>query len=764
MLSSQNINKISETSNILLDNEKSINKINSIKTILNKNLSNIEYKHNLIEFSKYKNNTNYDKNSVNKISKYINSENSINNNNLSSSHFRIKRISTLLQNKKIQSSMVNKQNKHIKILETLLKINDKKTLYGKYLTIIKISDFILAFLSILSIFLMCLDSNIYLKNSQKYIDDLFLENLKKYKNKYFYYRYIKNRKISKDENLLRLLNMIISILMIFITYMKYKCKINVLILDKKFTNYDNIFNTNLLFPYLIDCLFDIIFYPPYLNKTIVGTRRTTIYVYSLNSLVLTFGLLKIHNIFNVIVYISKYDYNISKTICKSKKIQPGIRFVIKSEINKRPILLFGSICVIFCLLLCFLIRNFENLAADTEKGLEGVKGVNDLNTFMNNLWMVFTTITKIGFGDCYPRTDIGRLLTFVIFLFGMFCLGFTIASLSGNMEFEPVEKKAYTKLKKICDPENIEHKAANVIKTILLLHKNRKNKKNISKNKMDFLKEKFILFSKIKSETKSFKNNISVARTYMIGMKDLIKSLEQKLYDHLYGFTSQLNKIKNIENDLDEIREDQESIQNKLSKINYYQEKIIIYLTEFNNKSYLEFMKMKKKQNNSNSDIPIQSQQTNLNKRNSSDKNLMKFFNFEKIDNNIKPKKSFNYNKNTEFNLNFKKSLFGTKKSDKNIKYTMLSGKSNKGSNKKIKDKSILTTKILSSSNIVKVKRSKSQKNKRKIFKFSKIERSIVNDLKFRRLITKKEKRSTNRLLYIDSRRQIKKSYHKTTN
>ena len=120
MLSSQNINKISETSNILLDNEKSINKINSIKTILNKNLSNIEYKNNLIEFSKYKNNTNYDKNSDNKISKYINSENSINNNNLSSSHFRIKRISTLLQNKKIQSSMVSKQNKHIKILEKLM--------------------------------------------------------------------------------------------------------------------------------------------------------------------------------------------------------------------------------------------------------------------------------------------------------------------------------------------------------------------------------------------------------------------------------------------------------------------------------------------------------------------------------------------------------------------------------------------------------------------------------------------------------------------
>ena len=763
MLSSQNIKIVSESSNILLENEKTINKINSIKTLMAKNLSNMEYKNNLLEYSKYNNNTNNDK--ISEQNKNNNLENSINlnnytkdnsNNNLSSNFFRIQRISTLLNKKKLKSTMMNKQNKHLKILETLLNINDKKTFYGKYFLTIKVCDFILAFLSIISIILMCLDSNIYLRESQKYIEDLFSENLKNYNNKYYYYKYIKNRKLSKNENILRILNMLISIIMLFIIYIKYKCKIKILILDKKFTNYDNIFKTNLFLPYIIDCLFDIIFYPPYINKTIVGTRGTTIYVYSMNSLFLTFGLLKIHNIFNVIVYISKYDYHISKTICKSNKIQPGIRFVIKSEINKRPILLFGSIFLIFCFLICFLIRNFENLAADSVVGLDGVKGINDLNTFMNNLWMVLTTITKIGFGDCYPRTDIGRLLTFLIFLFGMFCLGFTIASLSGNIEFEPVEKIAYNKLKKIFDPENIEHKAANVIKTILLLQKHRKTKNNILLNKINILKEKFILFSKIKSEAKLFKNNVAVARTYMIGMKDLIKSLEQKLYDHLYGFTSQLNKIKNIESDLDEIKEDQENIQNKLNKINYYQEQIIIYLTEINNKSYLKKIASNNKSINFN-DL----QQINKNKSNLSDENGKKIFNLEKLD-NIRPKKSFNYNKNTAINLVInKKYNLEIKKSEKNFKYTILSGKSNRVNGKKNKDKSNLTIKLLSATNLIKIKRSKSQKNKiKRIFKFSKIEnKSIVNDLKFRRLITKKEKISNFKLFSNDLKRSNKKYY-----
>jgi hypothetical protein len=275
-------------------------------------------------------------------------------------------------------------------------------------------------------------------------------------------------------------------------------------------------------------------------------------------------------------------------------------------------------------------------------------------------------------------------------------------------------------------------------------------------NKINILKEKFILFSKIKSEAKLFKNNVAVARTYMIGMKDLIKSLEQKLYDHLYGFTSQLNKIKNIESDLDEIKEDQENIQNKLNKINYYQEQIIVYLTELNNNSYLKKIALNNKSININD-----KQQINKNKSNLSDENAKKFFNFEKPE-NIRPKKSFNLNKNTAINLVInKKYNFEIKKSEKNFKYTILSGKSNKVGGKKNKDKSNLTIKLLSTTNLVKIKRSKSQKNKiKRIFKFSKIEnKSIVNDLKFRRLITKKDRISNFKLFSNDLKRSNKKYY-----
>ena len=67
----------------------------------------------------------------------------------------------------------------------------------------------------------------------------------------------------------------------------------------------------------------------------------------------------------------------------------------------------------------------------------------------------------------------------------------------------------------------------------------------------------------------------------------------------------------------------------------------------------------------------------------------------------------------------------------------------------------------MSTTNLVKIKRSKSQKTKlKKIFKFSKIEnKSIVNDLKFRRLITKKDRISNFKLFSNDLKRSNKKYY-----
>lgn len=47
-------------------------------------------------------------------------------------------------------------------------------------------------------------------------------------------------------------------------------------------------------------------------------------------------------------------------------------------------------------------------------------GVNkNINTFGDAMWMAFTTLTTVGYGDCYPITPGGRILCSILVLTGM---------------------------------------------------------------------------------------------------------------------------------------------------------------------------------------------------------------------------------------------------------------------------------------------------------------------------------------------------------
>ena len=507
-----------------------------------------------------------------------------------------KKLSSIISNKQ-QSEISNTKSKrkssilpiaqstHLAFLESIKNLKDSKTYYGRYYFYIKICDFILGFLSFFSVLFSLIDVEIYLDKSKEYLHDIMKQKgLKEYE----VYNEINKRKISSIENNLRIINILFCIISIIVVLIKYNIKIKILILDGLLSKYDSFFSSGLVCKFLIDLVINSIFFFPGVNETIYGTSMNIVYVYGINNIFLVTNLFKIYNCIKVVLHFSRFHLKISQTICKSHNVQTGLFFVIKSELNRNPIIFLTFLLIILIFVFSIISRGFENLAIDKIKGLNGVKGINDLQNYVNNFWLILTTVTKIGFGDEYPRTELGRLFIFLIFLIGMLSLGYCTASLSGYIEFIPVEKRAYLKLKKIFDPENNEHKAANLIKTILFMRKNIKNSKNILlMSKSDNLKEKICLYLKIRSEAVMFKNELYVARTYSMPMNDFIKTLETKLYDNLVSLTKQLDKINEVEIDFQNIEKEQKEIQKTLNKINYNQEIISNYLLEIHNKNFL---------------------------------------------------------------------------------------------------------------------------------------------------------------------------------
>ncbi len=520
----------------------------------------------------------------------------------------IRKSSQINRNSSIFRSIKNKRKSEImkfnivhplSYIESIKNIEDKNTIYGKFRIKVLIYDIIITLFSLCSVILICVDNNIYINNSRNYVKDLCAEKKLYTNNKcYLLFKHINKRKITKIENSLRVLNLICCIICCLFVNLKFKIFILNLRLEQKISKFGGLKEAGYIYIYILENLINIIFYPPRLNNIIYGKKLTTVYVYSLNSIFLSFSYFKLYNLLILLMHLSRFNTKISQTICKSHKVKPGLYFVIKSEINRKTKLSIIFLLIIFCFCFSFISRGFENMAIDIEKGLEGKKGTNDLQNLMNNVWMILTTINKIGYGDEYPRTDLGRFFIFFIYIIGIFCLSLTTASMTSSTDFTSDERRAYLKLKKIFNPENGEHKAANVIKTIILMNKNIKNRNNVLMDKIDNLKEKIILYLKIRGETIVFKDELHVARTYSMPITDLIKSLEMKLYKSVVNFTKQLEKINLVENDLNELQQNQKDIQIKLRNIQLMQEKISDSIVEKHNQNIIDFNKKKYTKNN----------------------------------------------------------------------------------------------------------------------------------------------------------------------
>ena len=474
--------------------------------------------------------------------------------------------------------------------------NNYLSIYDKSLIKIKYCDILLSFLTIISFLIILIDNQIYSYKSLDYFNEkinnkernISIEDLKQ----------LKNRKITKNENILRLINIIIAMISILILIIKYNYQLNLEKKVEKIPDNQSLFSSKFFLYLLLECLICLFIHPPYLNIMFYRTSTDNIYVFSLNSVLFLFHILKLYNILRLIRAFSKYNSIISKIICETYKIESGISFIIKSELNNRRLKIIISLLIFISLLISILIKDFECFSFNKKTMLYSKKGLNDLSNFLNTYWLTFVTITSVSYGDEYPRTSFGRLLLFISSFFGLLTLGLIIATLSEKILFNPSEKKAYLKLKRIFNQDNKLNKAANLIKTLLFLVRNHKNKNK--ENNQSILKEKICLLLKLRAESKLFKNDLHVSRIYEMSIDNFVHSMENKLYYNLIDITDHLEKIDSIEKDFTIIKSNQAFISNKLKYIVDLQNNINKYLIEFHNYNLL--LKIKNKSDDNEND------------------------------------------------------------------------------------------------------------------------------------------------------------------
>ena len=235
---------------------------------------------------------------------------------------------------------------------------------------LKICYAFLSVFSLVSILLEITDVILYNKNSDNYLKSLGINSNNSTDIDLYYL--IEERPISRKENIIRIFNLIFSILCVIFLILIHYVKININPKSKKRRRYNYYINYNSysrkkrkngpktgirdlnnndnhiklilnedsnpsyekrseIILLVLNCVIGIIFFPPYINKVFIGKQHKFLYVYSLNSLFLVISLFKIMNIYKAVFYLIPFNNLLYKTICSSNMVKMNFRFLFKSK-------------------------------------------------------------------------------------------------------------------------------------------------------------------------------------------------------------------------------------------------------------------------------------------------------------------------------------------------------------------------------------------------------------------------------------------------
>ena len=563
---------------------------------------------------------------------------------------------------------------------------------------LKICFAILATFSLISIILNCADSIIYNNKSIEYIKNQNNNNTFFDKNNIENYYCINKRKISHKENAIRISNAVFSLFCSLFLILIYKIKTGAFEDKKKNTKkerfkrmldeyynkqrkkginksklnakqkeekdrYEKIKVVDLNSYKKEECdnkknkiernitiqlfIINIIFYPPYINVAFIGKYNNIIYIYSLNSFFLIISLFKISNLYRAIFYLSPLNNSFNKAICESNLLSLNSKFMFKYNLNKYPLTFLLFNFVILLIIIGILLTCAEFFSVDINNIFWSDINESKTENFLQILSLfLFFSIRNVQEDHCI-KSILGKIILFIGGIIGFLISSLFVYYMNNLIEFTPEEQIAFSKLTKLLNPINREHKASNLIKSILItkkifkenqntvrdyrmkiedmtklkyfqrrpvLHKNNAfnlvfnsdgtsiNKINLNEINGNEEKKKFIKFIesiflikiKIRVELKNFIDNLKVARNSTLSFNDVLKTVGNKMDINISQLSNKLEVlIRNDQKFIDFIKFCSNTVK-KIKKISDNHNSIIQYLTDIHNDHVKQIIEIKK--------------------------------------------------------------------------------------------------------------------------------------------------------------------------
>ncbi len=166
-------------------------------------------------------------------------------------------------------------------------------------------------------------------------------------------------------------------------------------------------------------------------------------------------LIRIYLVIRYILTLSFFMGTRSQRVCHMSGTDASFMFSVKALMKKKPYTVLIVSLLLSVALFGFTLRIFE-------RPLSEASGQN-FNAITNSFWLTLITMTTVGYGDFYPKSNTGRLVGIIIAFWGVLFVSLFVVTLTNLLDFQGGEEKSYYLLQRLKHKDQLKIEAVNVL-------------------------------------------------------------------------------------------------------------------------------------------------------------------------------------------------------------------------------------------------------------------------------------------------------------
>ena len=201
------------------------------------------------------------------------------------------------------------------------------------------------------------------------------------------------------------------------------------------------FKTKIFYIMLSECILISLIQYPKTKKVFFYEEFGHYVIFPLSTFLSTISLLRIIFVLKYLKNLTRFTDSNSEKICEKYACKANESFAFKAFQKENPFIVLFSIFLLSCLCFGYAMQNFEILY--WEHYSKDSDNYQSWEYIWNSFWFVFVTMTTVGYGDFFPKTQVGRVITIFCSLVGCYFVSSMMVFMTNKTAKNEKEEKAF---------------------------------------------------------------------------------------------------------------------------------------------------------------------------------------------------------------------------------------------------------------------------------------------------------------------------------